>query len=53
MEIIGKPEPVFPHHTESHDDYYEQNEDQEAGSIAQGRFIVHVKGIKEHSFHEF
>ena len=26
LEIIGKPDPVFPHHTETHDDYYEQNE---------------------------
>ena len=31
-------------------DYYE--DDDTAGSLAQGRFIVHAKGIRDHIFHE-
>lgn len=34
LEIIGKPDPVFPH-VEDHDDYYEQNVgEDDVGSIA-------------------
>ena len=53
LEIIGKPAPVFPHAPDDrYDDYYEQNVEEEIGCIAQGRFIVHAKGIREQSFHE-
>lgn len=31
-------------------DYY--GEGDEAGQLAQGRFIVHAKGIRDHIFHE-
>jgi len=49
LEIIGKPQPVFP--TRSDDDYYEEDE-QNIGCIAQGRFVVHSRGIRDHAFHE-
>jgi hypothetical protein len=53
LEIIGKPDPVFPSSINNgYDDYYEQSIDEEVGSIAQGRFVVHSKGIRDHSFHE-
>jgi len=53
LEIIGKPAPVFPHaYDDRYDDYYEQNIEEEVGCIAQGRFIVHAKGMREQSFHE-
>ena len=52
LEIIGKPDPVFPRIHSYHDDYYEENQEQEMGSIAQGRFIVHARGMRDHSFHE-
>lgn len=52
-EIFGKPEPVFP---VSHggDDYYEDYQDtnQDSVSLAQGRFIAHARGIRDHTFHE-
>lgn len=51
MEIVGKPDPVFPS-SNVFDDYYEQDEEKEVGSIAQGRFIVHTRGMRDHSFHE-
>jgi hypothetical protein len=53
LEIIGKPEPLFPSaHYDAYDDYYEQNAEEDIGSIAQGRFIVHSRGIRDQSFHE-
>jgi len=53
LEIIGKPDPVFPTaSTDAYDDYYEQSMEEEVGSIAQGRFIVHTRGMRENSFHE-
>jgi len=53
LEIIGKPDPVFPSsNSNGFDDYYEQSIEEEVGSIAQGRFVVHSKGIREHAFHE-
>ena len=53
LEIIGKPDPVFPTaSTDAYDDYYEQSIEEEVGSIAQGRFVVHTRGMREHSFHE-
>ena len=53
LEIIGKPEPVFPSVNSSvYDDFYEQSIEEEVGSIAQGRFIVHARGMRDHSFHE-
>ena len=53
LEIIGKPDPVFPSSINNgYDDYYEQSIEEEVGSIAQGRFVVHSKGMREHSFHE-
>jgi hypothetical protein len=51
LEIVGRPDPVFPPINHD-DDYYEQSVDDEVGSIAQGRFVVHAKGMREHSFHE-
>lgn len=51
LEIIGKPAPVFP--TRGYDDDYDEEEANSAlGSIAQGRFVVHSKGIRDQSFHE-
>lgn len=38
--------------TDAYDDYYEQSVDEEVGSIAQGRFIIHARGMRDHSFHE-
>ena len=32
-------------------DYYDDDE-QNIGSLAQGRFVVHAKGMREHTFHE-
>ena len=53
LEIIGKPDPVFPSiNNGGYDDYYEQSAEDEVGSIAQGRFVVHARGMREHSFHE-
>ena len=56
LEIVGTPEPTFPSQHSSiyddADDYYEEDIQNEIGGIAQGRFIVHTKGIREHSFHE-
>jgi len=53
LEIIGKPEPVFPSiNNTGYDDYYDQGAEDEAGCIAQGRFVVHARGMREHSFHE-
>ena len=53
LEIVGKPDPVFPTaSTDAYDDYYEQNVEDDVGSIAQGRFIVHARGMRDHSFHE-
>jgi hypothetical protein len=43
---------VFPSSYSNYDDYYQESVDEEVGSIAQGRFVVHSKGIREHSFHE-
>lgn len=51
LEIIGKPEPVYPTvHDNDYGDHYD--EDEEVGSLAQGRFIVHARGMRDHSFHE-
>jgi hypothetical protein len=53
LEIIGKPDPVFPHVGSDFDDPYDQGDaDEDVGSIAQGRFVVHAKGMRDHSFHE-
>jgi hypothetical protein len=53
LEIIGKPDPVFPSsYNNDFEDYYEQSIEEEVGCIAQGRFVVHSKGIRDHSFHE-
>lgn len=49
LEIIGKPQPVFP--TRTGDEYYDEDE-QTMGCIAQGRFVVHSKGTRDQSFHE-
>lgn len=49
LEIVGKSQPVFP--TRTGDEYYDEDE-QTLGSIAQGRFVVHSRGIRDHSFHE-
>jgi len=54
LEIMGKPEPVFPkvHHNQM-DEYYQENEEEdEVGCIAQGRFIVHARGMRDQCFHE-
>jgi hypothetical protein len=48
LEIIGKPADVFPHApVDGDDEYYEQTVEEEIGCIAQGRFIVHAKGMRE------
>jgi len=57
LEIVGAPEPTFPSQQSSiyddHDDYYEEDEGtKDIGSIAQGRFVVHTRGVKDQSFHE-
>lgn len=52
LEIIGKPEAVFPSISRHGDDYYQDTNEDEVGCIAQGRFIVHARGMKDHSFHE-
>ena len=44
LEIIGRPEPAFPHVQSYHDDYYDEHVEEEVGSIAQGRFVVHARG---------
>lgn len=49
LEIIGKPPPAFP--TRVFDEYDDEDEDQQ-GSVAQGRFVVHSRGIRDLSFHE-
>lgn len=51
MEIVGKPAPVFPH-VQDDDDYYQEENEDDTGSIAQGRFVVHARGMRDHSFHE-
>lgn len=33
-------------------DYYDQHEDDVTGQLAQGRFIVHARGMRDHIFHE-
>ena len=35
-----------------YDDYYDQNDEEDSALFAQGRFIVHARGMKEHTFHE-
>lgn len=51
--MIGKPDPVFPIvNNNVYDDYYDQNDEEEGALFAQGRFIVHARGMKEHTFHE-
>jgi len=50
-EAFGQPEPVFPV-THGGDDYYEDDRSQDSSSLAQGRFIVHARGIRDHTFHE-
>lgn len=53
LEIIGKPEPQYPTiHDSDFDDHYEDAVEEEVGSIAQGRFVVHARGMRDHSFHE-
>jgi len=52
FEIIGKPDPVFPATYSAYDDYYEESIEEEIGNTAQGRFIVHARGMREHNFHE-
>lgn len=46
-EIIGKQAPVFPISKEDSDD-----SELDSACLAQGRFIVHARGIRDHSFHE-
>ena len=50
LEMIGKPEPAFPSMKGSGHDYYD--EDDSMGQLAQGRFIAHAKGMRDHIFHE-
>ena len=53
LEIIGKPEPVYPTVCDSDfEDHYEGAIEDEVGCLAQGRFIVHARGMRDHSFHE-
>lgn len=50
--MIGKLEPAFPSST-GPDDYYDEFEEHAGiGGIAQGRFIVHTKGMRDQSMHE-
>jgi len=49
LEIVGKPPPVFP--TRGYDEDYDDEEAQQA-CIAQGRFVVHSRGVRDLSFHE-
>ena len=52
LAIISIPEPSFPtQRTQAYDDYYAE-QDAELGTVAQGRFVVHAKGVKDLSFHE-
>jgi hypothetical protein len=50
LEMVGKPEPAFPTMHSRDQDYYD--EDDTLGSLAQGRFVVHAKGVRDHIFHE-
>mmetsp|Transcript_44464 Transcript_44464/g.32568 ORF Transcript_44464/g.32568 Transcript_44464/m.32568 type:complete len:141 (+) Transcript_44464:1254-1676(+) len=49
LELIGKPDPAIPIFTQQS---AEEEEDDMGGNVAQGRFIVHAKGIRDHLFHE-
>jgi starch synthase len=49
LEMVGKPQPAFPSYR-SHSSLYD--DDDSIGSIAQGRFVVHAKGTRDHIFHE-
>ena len=50
-EIVGHPDPVFPivNNEQEYDNYYEEDSHV---NIAQGRFIVHARGMRDHTFHE-
>ena len=52
LEIVGTPDPVFPTHGGMDGDEYYEEADNGIGNIAQGRFIVHSRGIRDQSFHE-
>jgi len=49
LEIFGKPQPTFP---KVIDTVYDYDDEEDLGNIAQGRFIVHPKGMRDHIFHE-
>jgi hypothetical protein len=51
-EVYGTPEPVFPYSDHDHDDMYEDDRSTDSICLAQGRFIVHARGIRDHTFHE-
>jgi hypothetical protein len=53
LEIIGRPDPVYPtvEDADVHG-YGDFPAEEEVGSLAQGRFIVHARGFRDHSFHE-
>jgi hypothetical protein len=52
LEMIAKPEVIFNtiNKQVNAPDYYD--EDDVMGQLAQGRFIVHAKGMRDHIFHE-
>jgi starch synthase len=52
LEIIGRPAPVYPTVDDYDADHYDGMVEDEVGSLAQGRFIVHARGFRDHSFHE-
>ena len=48
LQIIGKPDPVFPSISDdTYDDYYNEMPGDDVGSIAQGRFVVHARGMRD------
>jgi len=55
-QIVGQPDPVFPFQEDMNNDFYdglEADENQQnVGSLAQGRFIAHARGMRDHTFHE-
>jgi len=52
LAIISIPDPQFPsRRKQAYDDYYAEEEEQ-LGTVAQGRFVVHAKGVKDLPFHE-
>lgn len=48
--MVGKPEPAFPSYRSGASHYYDEEDN--IGTLAQGRFVVHAKGIKDSIFHE-